>query len=85
VSPEIITILMFAGILVGVLVGFQTAFVLAGLSMIFGVIFMGPDMILGFFIMRLLGLMKNYVLLAVPLFLFMGVFMERSGVAERPA
>ena len=82
-SPEIITILMFAGILVGVLVGFQTAFVLAGLSMIFGVIFMGPDMILGFFIMRLLGLMKNYVLLAVPLFLFMGVFMERSGVAER--
>jgi len=82
-SPEIITLLMFAGILVGVLLGFQTAFVLAGLSMIFGVIFMGPDMILGFFIMRLLGLMKSYVLLAVPLFLFMGVFMERSGVAER--
>lgn len=74
---------MFAGILVGVLLGFQTAFVLAGLSMLFGVIFMGPDIIFGLFIARLLGLMKSYVLLAVPLFLFMGVFMERSGVAER--
>lgn len=82
-SPEIITLLMFAGILVGVLFGFQTAFVLAGLSMIFGVIFMGPNIIFGLFVVRLLGLMKNYVLLAVPLFLFMGVFMERSGVAER--
>jgi tripartite ATP-independent transporter DctM subunit len=82
-SPEIITIMMFAGILVGVLLGFQTAFVLAGLSMLFGVIFMGPDIIFGLFIARLLGLMKSYVLLAVPLFLFMGVFMERSGVAER--
>ena len=82
-SPEIITVLMFAGILVGVLLGFQTAFVLAGLSMLFGVIFMGPDIIFGLFIARLLGLMKSYVLLAVPLFLFMGVFMERSGVAER--
>ena len=82
-SPEIITVLMFAGILVGVLLGFQTAFVLAGLSMIFGVIFMGPDIIFGLFIARLVGLMKSYVLLAVPLFLFMGVFMERSGVAER--
>ena len=81
-SPEIITLLMFAGILLGVLLGYQTAFVLGGLSMIFGLIFIGPD-IFGFFILRLLGLMKNYILLAVPLFLFMGVFMEKSGVAER--
>jgi tripartite ATP-independent transporter DctM subunit len=73
---------MFAGILVGVLLGYQTAFVLGGLSMIFGLIFIGPD-IFGFFTLRLLGLMKNYILLAVPLFLFMGVFMEKSGVAER--
>ncbi len=41
------------------------------------------NIIFGLFVVRLLGLMKNYVLLAVPLFLFMGVFMERSGVAER--
>ena len=81
-SPELITILMFAGLLVGILLGYPTAFVLGGLSMIFGLIFIGPE-IYGFFIVRLLGLMKNYVLLAVPLFLFMGVFMEKAGVAER--
>ena len=33
--------------------------------------------------MRLEGVMKNYDLLAVPLFLFMGVYMEKSGVAEK--
>lgn len=81
-SPEIITLLIFATLLIGILLGYQTAFVLGGLSMMFGLIFIGPD-IFGFFILRLLGLMKNYVLLAVPIFLFMGVFMEKSGVAER--
>ncbi|MBC8235489.1 TRAP transporter large permease subunit [bacterium] len=81
-SPEIITILMFAGLLIGIILGYPTAFVLGGLSMLFGLIFIGPE-IFGFFIVRLLGLMKNYILLAVPLFLFMGVFMEKSGVAER--
>jgi len=81
-SPETITLLMFAGLLIGILLGYPTAFVLGGLSMIFGLIFIGPQ-IFGFFIVRLLGLMKNYVLLAVPLFLFMGVFMEKAGVAER--
>jgi len=81
-SPEIITILMFAGLLIGILLGYPTAFVLGGLSMLFGLIFIGPE-IFGFFIVRLLGLMKNYILLAVPLFLFMGVFMEKAGVAER--
>jgi len=81
-SPEIITILMFAALLIGILLGYPTAFVLGGLSMLFGLIFIGPE-IFGFFIVRLLGLMKNYILLAVPLFLFMGVFMEKAGVAER--
>ncbi len=81
-SPEVITFLMFATLLIGILLGYQTAFVLGGLSALFGLTFIGPD-IFGFFILRLLGLMKNYVLLAVPVFLFMGAFMEKSGVAER--
>lgn len=81
-SPEVITVLMFAGIIVGVLLGYQTSFVLGGLAMLFGVIFIGPN-VFDMFVVRLLGVMKNYILLAVPLFLFMGVFMERSGVAER--
>jgi len=82
VSPEIIVLLMFAGLFVGIFFGYPTAFVLGGLSMIFGVVFLGPE-VLGFFIVRLEGVMKNYDLLAVPLFLFMGVYMEKSGVAEK--
>lgn len=73
---------MLVVLFVGIFFGYPTAFVLAGLSMIFGLIFIGPE-VFGFFIVRLEGVMKNYTLLAAPLFLFMGVFMEQSGVAER--
>jgi tripartite ATP-independent transporter DctM subunit len=82
VNPEIIVLLMFAGLFLGIFFGFPTAFVLGGLSMIFGLLFLGPE-VFGFFIVRLEGVMKNYTLLAVPLFLFMGVFLEKSGIAER--
>lgn len=81
-SPAIIVILMFAGLFIGIFFGYPTAFVLGGLSMIFGFFLLGPE-VFGFFVVRLEGVMKNYDLLAVPLFLFMGVFIEKSGVAER--
>jgi tripartite ATP-independent transporter DctM subunit len=73
---------MLLGLIAGVFFGYPTAFVLGGLAMIFGLIFVGPD-IFGFFILQLESVMKNYTLLAVPLFLFMGVFIEKSGMAER--
>lgn len=81
-SPEINVLLMFVVLFLGIFLGFQTAFVLGGVAMLFGIINIGPE-IFGFFITRLFGLMTNYTLLAVPLFLFMGVFMEKSGVAKR--
>ena len=81
-SAETIILLLFVGLFIGIFSGFPTAFVLGGLSLIFGLIFIGPD-VLGFFIVRLEGVAQNYTLLAVPLFLFMGVFMEKSGVAQR--
>lgn len=81
-SPEIIVLLMFAGLFVGIFFGFPTAFVLGGLSMVSGLLFLGPE-VFGFFVVRLEGVMKSYTLLAVPLFLFMGVFIEKSGIAER--
>jgi len=71
-SPDLMVLLMFVTLFVGIFLGYPTAFVLGGVAMIFGL-----------FIARLYDLMKNYTLLAVPLFLFMGVFMERSGVAKR--
>ena len=81
-SPEFIVLLMFVGLFIGIFFGYPTAFVLGGLAMIFGVLFSGLE-VFGFFIVRLEGVMKSYTLLAVPLFLFMGVFIEKSGVAER--
>ncbi|ACN14508.1 conserved hypothetical protein [Desulforapulum autotrophicum HRM2] len=81
-SPELTVFLMFVSLLAGIFLGFPTAFVLGGVSVLFGGSLMGAD-IYGLFIARLFGLMKNYTLLAVPLFLFMGVFMEKSGMAER--
>lgn len=81
-SPEMTVVLMFVTLFTGIFLGFPTAFVLGGVAFLFGANFMGAD-IFGLFIARLFGLMKNYTLLAVPLFLFMGVFMEKSGMAER--
>ncbi len=81
-SPELSVFLMFITLFLGIFLGFPTAFVLGGVAMIFGLVNVGPE-IFGFFITRLFGLMTNYTLLAVPLFLFMGVFMEKSGVARR--
>jgi tripartite ATP-independent transporter DctM subunit len=82
VSAELITVLMFSGVLVGVVfLGFPVAFTLGGLGFAFGMIFMGPDS-LSIFLLRILGLMKDNILLAVPLFVLMGAIMERSGMAE---
>ncbi len=77
-TPEILVLLMFGTLFTGIFLGFPTAFVLGGVAMLLGFVDMGPD-IFGLFITRLFGLMKNYTLLAVPLFLFMGVFMENPG------
>ncbi len=81
-SPEMTVVFMFVALFTGIFLGFPTAFVLGGVALLFGLDLMGAD-IFGLFIARLFGLMKNYTLLAVPLFLFMGVFMEKSGMAER--
>ncbi len=81
-SPEIIAILMFGGLLVGVLLGYPLAIVIGGIGMFAGVVFLGP-MVFKMFPLRIIGLMSDYILLAVPLFIFMGTMMEISGTAER--
>ena len=81
-SPEIITILMFGGLLVGILFGYPLAIVIGGVGLFAGILFLGP-MVFKMFPLRVLGLMSDYILLAVPLFIFMGNMMEASGTAER--
>lgn len=64
------------------LAGFPVAFTLLGTSLVFGVAGFG----LNFFNLlplRIWGVMTNFTLTAVPLFIFMGMAMERSGIATR--
>ncbi len=82
ISPEILTILMFAGLLVGILLGHPLVFVLGGLGVIFGIIGWGPQCF-PMFISRIYGsLMNNYVLIAIPLFIFMALLLDQTGISS---
>jgi len=81
-SPELITILMFGGALIGILLGYPLGVVLSGVAMIIGFLTIGLP-IFNLFRIRLLTFVTDYILLAVPLFIFMGVMVEKSGAAER--
>jgi len=78
---EWLPVLFFLTILILLLLGFPVSFTLGGVSVIFGLIIFGPDYF-NLLPLRIWGIMSNYVLLAVPLFIFMGVMLERSGIAE---
>ena len=80
-SPEILTVLMFAGLLAGILMGHPLAFVLGGLAVIFGYIGWGPQCFY-LFINRIYAVMGNYVMVAIPLFIFMAQLLDRSKIAE---
>lgn len=81
-SPEVLAIGMFTGLLIGLFMGHPLAFVLGGLSVIFGFLGPGPQ-VFGTIINRVYGAMDNYVLVAVPLFIFMARLLSDSGVTDR--
>ena len=80
-SAEAITIGMFAGLLIGLFLGHPLAFVLGGLAVIFGYVGWGPACFY-MFLNRTWGIMDNYILVAIPLFIFMAQLLDQSGVAE---
>jgi tripartite ATP-independent transporter DctM subunit len=82
ISPETATILMFGGVILGILLGYPLAFSLSGVSMIMGLLFGGTG-VFDMFYLRLYGIITEYVFLAFPLFVFMGIMVERSGVTEK--
>lgn len=78
---EIWALVMFAVAVALLMLGYPVAFTLGAVAMAFGAVFLG----LGFFELlplRIWGVMTNFTLLAVPLFVFMGIVLEKSGVAE---
>ncbi|MCK4787396.1 MAG: TRAP transporter large permease subunit, partial [Desulfobacteraceae bacterium] len=81
-SPEILSLLMLAGVLLLAVMGAPVAFSLATLGLGFGLLGIGPT-VLPLFINRVYGLMNNAVLPAIPLFIFMGFMFESCGIAEK--
>jgi hypothetical protein len=78
--------LMFCGLFVFLLTGIPVAFGLAATGLLFGFIGMEvglfPTSLFQALPLRVFGIMQNDTLLAIPFFTFMGIILERSGMAE---
>lgn len=79
---EALPLLLFLALFVCLLLGFPVAFTLGGVSMVFGLLVFGVEFF-DLLPLRVFGTMTNFVLIAVPLFIYMGVMLEKSGIAER--
>ncbi|MBL6955577.1 MAG: TRAP transporter large permease subunit [Chlorobium phaeobacteroides] len=79
---EVLPFIMFVAVFLLLLLGYPVAMTLGGVSVFFGVLTFGTDYF-ALLPLRIWGTMTNQVLLAVPLFIFMGVMLEKSGIAEK--
>ena len=77
-----IALLMFPALLVLLLVGIPVAYSLFAVSLVFGFIRFGDKAVFQF-VSKVQDVGGNYILAAVPLFVFMGCMLERAGIAER--
>jgi tripartite ATP-independent transporter DctM subunit len=93
-ANSILVILMFLSFIGLLFTGFPIALVLGGVAMIFTLIgyladlylgtWTGLDyMTVGMVVNRIYKLMDNWVLVAIPMFIFMGLMLDRSGIAEK--
>ncbi len=93
---EYLVIAMMASFILLLFTGFPVAWILAGVAVIFSVIgvfanqYLGWDTffltdfrIYGIFVQRIYAQMSNWILVALPMFIYMGLMLERSGVTER--
>ena len=80
-SIELLSVLFFGSLLLFLLLGLPLSFVLGGVSMIFIYFTWGPE---AFYMVaaQTWGAMNKFTLVAIPLFIFMAMILERSGVAK---
>ena len=74
-------LLMFISMIILLFFGFPIAFTLGSVALVFGAFFLG----FGFFDLlplQIWGVMTNFTLLAVPLFIFMGIILDKTGLAK---
>ena len=77
-----IGLVMFVVALLLLLVGFPVAFTFGGVAVFFGLLAEGPD-IFSLMPHRIWSIMNNTILMAIPLFIFMGIVLQKSNLAER--
>ncbi|EOD78601.1 TRAP dicarboxylate transporter, DctM subunit [Grimontia indica] len=77
-----IGIVMFVVALFALLLGFPVAFTFGGIALIFGIWAEGVEMF-AFMPFRIMSVMENTVLMAVPLFVFMGLVLQKTRLAEQ--
>jgi len=81
-SIEIISIILFVVLIGCMLMGVPIAFALGAIGVIFGLVFWGWD---GLFILagNVISYERTIIFVALPLFIFMGLMLERSGIADK--
>src|SRR6266571_4384885 len=80
-SPEALGLIMIALMVVSIMIGFPTAFTLMALGVTFGFLGIGW-VVFDLVVQRTFFVMQNDVLVAIPLFLFMGYIVERAGILD---
>ena len=78
---EFMPLIMFTAVFGLLLLGYPVAFTIGGVSLFFGLWGFGPQFF-NLIPLRVWGIMKNFALMAVPLFIYMGVMLEKSGLAK---
>ncbi|ALE52820.1 C4-dicarboxylate ABC transporter [Candidatus Thioglobus autotrophicus] len=77
-----IGLIMFGVTLMLLMIGFPVAFTFAGVAVIFGTLTEGVNLF-GFMPYRIMSVMQNTILMAVPLFIFMGIVLQKTKLAEQ--
>ncbi len=81
-SPEMFTAIMLGTIMLLILTGTPVAIAIGGCTLILGYQVFGSAVVEVLY-SRVMAVLTNYILLAVPCFVFMGTMLERSGIAEK--
>jgi len=81
-SPEMVCLLMLGGLMVAILSGFPLAIPIGAVALIVGLLAFGPSVFPLIYALYF-SIIHNYILLALPLFVFMGVVMECSGITDK--
>jgi len=75
-------LVLFAIALVCLFLGYSVAFTFAGVARLVGILVLGADLF-AFMPYRIMSIMENTILMAVPMFIFMGIVLQKTGLAER--